>query len=273
MYKKIFVLCLLINLSIIFYCELFINKVKTPNYLDSSMNKDITNIELKDKNSIDINAINKEMEKIKSVSIEKMPIKINQNGINIRANASLFYLKDKNFRLIAKGLFSGKEIDLGSNQNQFWFWSKRLEPKYLYYCDHSEIEFSNLKTIFNPIWIMECINIQKIELKNFDLFETKDQIKLKAKRISTLKEEVEVIILVDKKNNLILGRYLYKNNKLVANCEYEYSNRILTKIFFNCKEENILMEWNLKNAQYNKNINNKLWQIPNITPKKNIGIN
>ena len=35
--------------------------------------------------------------------------------------------------------FLGKETDVGSNEKQFWFWSKRMKPSVLFYSEHENL--------------------------------------------------------------------------------------------------------------------------------------
>src|SRR5215213_10982086 len=44
------------------------------------------------------------------------------------------YQRQRNFRLRAETAFTGPEIDLGSNNDLFWFWVKRNQPPALFFC-------------------------------------------------------------------------------------------------------------------------------------------
>jgi len=65
----------------------------------------------------------------------------------------------------------GTEIDLGSNDELFWFWVKRSEPKAIYYAKHDEFANSPARSIIpiEPEWLIETLGI--IELKETDTHE------------------------------------------------------------------------------------------------------
>ncbi len=66
----------------------------------------------------------------------------------------------KNFRFSVASTV-GQEVDLGSNEQEFWFYIKRDQP-YQFYCNHSDWNAGKvdaLKLPFQPEWIVEVLGL------------------------------------------------------------------------------------------------------------------
>ncbi len=75
--------------------------------------------------------------------------------------ANLAFQREKNFRLRGETSITGPEVDLGSNNDEFWFWIRRAQPPALYYCRHDRYATSNARQILpvNPIWLIEALGV------------------------------------------------------------------------------------------------------------------
>lgn len=64
-----------------------------------------------------------------------------------------------NLRLVAETPFTGKEVDLGSNDQLFWFWVKRNQPPATYFCRHDRFAQSPVrsKIALEPSWVLESM--------------------------------------------------------------------------------------------------------------------
>jgi hypothetical protein len=68
----------------------------------------------------------------------------------------------RNFRLKGK-VFGGDEVDLGSNDQEFWYWIKRGDP-YQVYCSYQALEEGKVKQMpfpFQPDWVMDAMGLGK----------------------------------------------------------------------------------------------------------------
>ena len=61
------------------------------------------------------------------------------------------------FRLRADGI--GPEVDLGSNDQLFWFWIKRSQPPAIYFCRHDQFATSRARQMIpiHPNWLIEAL--------------------------------------------------------------------------------------------------------------------
>lgn len=204
--------------------------------------------------------------KVENISFDNASINLKQIG---RISAKIYFSNPKNFRMIIS-----KDIDIGMNENHFWFWSKHMRNSALFYAKHENLMSSGLKMAFNPVWIVESLNFSppnKIE----NVVKYKNKLGLVEKIIGTNGREAYKLTLFE--NDRISGHYLYDENlSALASTEIEeyqlYNNKLIpNKITIIWHEENITMKLTLNNFSTN-NINNFNFQMPNKTPKIELGI-
>ena len=83
----------------------------------------------------------------------------------LRGNVA--YERPQRFRLVA-GLaisFAGNEVDLGSNDEVFWFWIHRNTPPAVYYCRHDEFASSPIRNslAFDPHLVIEAFGLVQLD--------------------------------------------------------------------------------------------------------------
>ena len=68
------------------------------------------------------------------------------------------------FRLTAGTRITGNELDLGSNDNVFWFWARRNEDPIIYFARHAEFQNGAVAEILPvpPSWIMEALGLVQL---------------------------------------------------------------------------------------------------------------
>jgi hypothetical protein len=236
-------------------------------------------IYLNDKNNIQyvivhpaipiIEKINENNSKIKNVSTEA-DIKLKMK-ININLSATLSYEKDKKFNIVVNSA-TGKEMIIGSNDEFFWYWSKRDNPVALNYSKHEDLTKAKLKTPLHPTWLIECLNFEKINTEKTTIAKFNNFYVVLEERNSASNEKVTKITLIDPEKERIIGHYLYNSkDKLVASAEISaFVENKPTSYLIIWYEEGIIMEWKLKNTKYNQEIKKETWDMPNITPKIDI---
>ncbi|HMC88951.1 MAG TPA: hypothetical protein VKI17_05365 [Gemmataceae bacterium] len=64
-----------------------------------------------------------------------------------------------NFRLVAKAVGS-EEADIGSNEQEFWYWLKRNNPPYLVHCSYQDMARGvKIPFPFQPEWVIEALGM------------------------------------------------------------------------------------------------------------------
>lgn len=80
-------------------------------------------------------------------------------------NVDLSLERPKKLRLLANTSLTGTELDLGSNDELFWFWIKRNDPPAVFYARHGQFHDSAAKQIFpvEPNWLIEAIGLVEFD--------------------------------------------------------------------------------------------------------------
>jgi hypothetical protein len=72
--------------------------------------------------------------------------------------------KPRNFRMVAR-VGGNPMVDLGSNNQEFWYWISKNDPPYLFHCAHSEFGQARARMPFpfQPDWIVEALGMLKYD--------------------------------------------------------------------------------------------------------------
>src|SRR5262249_38633825 len=71
--------------------------------------------------------------------------------------------RPQNFKLELSAAFGSKKVaDIGSNDQEFWFWVQSEEDKSLYWCNYSDVGSSILPASYQPDWIIEALGLKPI---------------------------------------------------------------------------------------------------------------
>lgn len=97
------------------------------------------------------------------------------NNVKIRVNnlpglsGSLVVEEGQHLRMVVNSL-AGHEMDMGSNNDVFWIWAKRMEPSYVY-CRHEQIDVArqSLGVPFEPQWLMQALGVAPIDTQNLTM--------------------------------------------------------------------------------------------------------
>ncbi|WP_435005916.1 hypothetical protein P12x_003655 [Tundrisphaera lichenicola] len=71
--------------------------------------------------------------------------------------------RPRGFRLALRGTGVGQVADIGSNDQEFWFWIKDNEQKAIYFCDYKDVNDSQLAITYQPDWIIESLGFREID--------------------------------------------------------------------------------------------------------------
>lgn len=264
MHRILILICCIFGIS----CFLF-SKNKTIPYHQIINNS--TNCLANSERLPEISQINKLNLQIQTISAE---IDIN-NGHLLKLSGAIAYQKNNKFRMQINSVF-GREADVGSNDNIFWFYSKRMKPPYLYYSRHKDATKTRLKPLFNPIWLMESLSLDSLP-NNYLILVNKERIELSNWEIGLNGELVLRKILVDPKKPAIIGHYLIgANGKLIASSEiisyYKFKNTYIPKkIKFIWLEENENFTLELRDVKINMSLPTLFWQMPRMKNTLDMG--
>lgn len=116
-----------------------------------------------------------------SPTLEQVIQTVNNNSAQIRSFAApraslsgpgfptlrafVAFERPSRLRLRAETSLTGPEIDLGSNDELFWFWVRRNVPPTLFYCRHDQFAqcASRLTLPVEPQWLVEALGIVEFD--------------------------------------------------------------------------------------------------------------
>jgi len=103
--------------------------------------------------------LNDNSSRVQGLQCEQLDLDITQKLQSFHVEAKLACQKPRNFRMRAYAL--GKtEADVGSNEQEFWFWVGKGEP-YLFHCSHQDFATGKPRMAFpfQPEWVVEAIGL------------------------------------------------------------------------------------------------------------------
>jgi hypothetical protein len=151
----------------------------------------------------------------------------------VTVSARLAIESPRSFRLTAESPLGEPEVDLGSNQSEFWFWSRRSEQKYMFvaYHDQESIDKRNFPIPFQPDWIMEVFGVMPIDAENVTAQPGpygSRTVLLIADRLSPQGRPVRKITKVDACHGIVLEHALYdEQGQLIASARMSHPVRDL----------------------------------------------
>lgn len=221
-----------------------------------------------------IDEINKDRNQIKNFQSDVTVIA--KKDRTVKTNGRIYFDKPTNFRLMLSS-FTGSEIDVGSNSKYFWYWSYRDSPSALYYSEHINISKSKLKTPFNPEWLISVIGLNEIKYKNANVDSYNGLWRI-VKSENYQGRLVLTCILIDPIKKIIIGASVYDAGS--GNCisaseitSFQSVNgfQVAKSITIIWYEENVSLNLIFNYPQINSSINPKFFEMPNLTPKINMG--
>jgi len=73
----------------------------------------------------------------------------------------LAYEQPRRFRLRAGTGFTGQELDIGSNEELFWFWAKQNPQPSIYFARHEQFAQSPSRNLIpiEPLWLVDALGL------------------------------------------------------------------------------------------------------------------
>lgn len=196
--------------------------------------------------------------------IQTIRANVDMRYMGLNLSSALYYEKPRSFRMIISSRFA-KEIDIGSSNIYFWFYSRRMRPEALYFARHDDHHRTRLRTPFDPNWIIECLNLEPI---NDTMYPHGEYLITKEYFVNNLGIRVYRIRLIDPKINAVIGNYIYDldGNVIVSSEVVEFQNvegfQLPKRVRIYWAEENVILNWEYSNIIINEALSPKLWVVP-----------
>jgi hypothetical protein len=106
--------------------------------------------------------LNNNAQQIQSLTCSNVDLDCKQGYQEFHIRGKLACQKPKNFRMQAEAL-GRTEADIGSNDQEFWYWIARGEP-YLIHCSYQDLAGGvRIPFPFQPQWVMEALGMAEYD--------------------------------------------------------------------------------------------------------------
>lgn len=143
-------------------------------------------------------------------------------GLPVSLSAQMAVEYPRNFRLqVAHGI-TGNEVDLGSNDERFWFWIRRAQPPALFTSkhEHAHAALQRMPIPFEPGWLIEALGVVPLEEHEFTVgsdAHNSNRVYLIRNRVSPQGQPVKMITAVNVQRGVIVEQSLYgPRDQLIA---------------------------------------------------------
>lgn len=81
--------------------------------------------------------------------------------------------RPRNFKLELSS-FGNTKGDIGSNDDEFWFWFTNNDDRSIYWCKYADVPSSSLPVTYQPDWILEAMGLQTIPPQEASRIQVRD---------------------------------------------------------------------------------------------------
>lgn len=231
--------------------------------------------------------LNKNSERLQTLRCDDMVLTYSERfKPSISLEGRMVAQKPRNFRMTAM-LLRKPEVDLGSNDQEFWYWIRR-GPRAQIYCKYDDLEKRQniqLPLPFQPQWILETLGMSDYgPATRYQLVDTPTQLKLVERTTSPQGKAIKKVIVFNRRrvtaptpqvtDHILIDEQTGKEicSAHIHSAQIDPTNGALIpkKVDINWPEDNIVLTMRLTNASANVNIpanfpaftRNKLEGIP-----------
>ena len=221
---------------------------------------------------ITIEEFNQMNSQILSYQNENVSVKIWENGIRLKVSGSISYEKPNGFRMKIHSIM-GEETDIGSNDDIFWYWSRRDRNRALYYAIYADYHKTRLKTPFNPAFLKESLGLDTINVLDAKIIENENNIVVTQKRVNAVGQYVMYSIFLNKTNKRMNGIVISDlAGQVLASCEIQYEGTLPKRITYDWREEKRALMLEFGESKVNQPIPKSTWDKPDYQPQIDMGI-
>lgn len=221
-----------------------------------------------------IAAVNDNSSRIYSFSSNQATLSV-PGAPTLRANLAM--LRPRCFRLRAESALLGPQVDIGSNDELFWFWVRQSQQPAIYYCRHDLFDSGRARAVIPiaPERLIEAMGIVAFDpaLPHHGPFKRPDG----RLEIHTFMETPggasKRVTIVDENYGYVLAQHLYDpQNRLALSVVAKDHRRdplsgltMPKSVSIHCPLNNFSMELDLGNVEINTldSGRQELWAMPN----------
>ena len=201
-------------------------------------------------------------------------VRIYTKGLSVPLQGRLAVERGRHVRLEVTSP-RGVEVDIGSNDDRFWVWSRHMDPQFVT-CKHenTDIVRQSYGIPFEPDWLMEALGVSPIPTTGVTLEANpnNDQVRLVQEIVTAHKRPLRRVVLVDLKNRGIVTEhslYDYNGNRIaIAKLSRHHHDKVTGIVL----PHHVILDWpqnqmsvtmELGKVDINpKSISPQIWAMP-----------
>ena len=222
-----------------------------------------------------IQAVNRNALQIQSFTTSSAVLSVPGNPT---LRADIAYQRPRYFRLRAETGLTGAEVDLGSNDQVFWYWIRRSQPPAVYFCRHDQFATCPARAMIpiEPTWLVEALGTADLDpaLPHQGPFPVAgNRLEIRTIR-ETPQGPTTRVTIIDAASAWIMEQHVYDaQGRLQASSVAEAYRRdplsglyMPSAVRLNCPVAGFSMRIELGNVQVNRTLDNpgELWTVPSF---------
>jgi hypothetical protein len=99
--------------------------------------------------------------RIQSLRCDDLSITVSQGNMPVGLVGKVMVQKPRSFRMAGDAL-GNRVVDLGSNDEEFWWWISKAKPPHQFFCSYKDLNEGRVRVMpfpFQPEWIMETMGL------------------------------------------------------------------------------------------------------------------
>ena len=204
------------------------------------------------------------------------------HSVRIRANnmpglsGSLAVEEGQHLRMVVNSI-AGHEVDMGSNNEGFWIWAKRMDPSYVF-CRHEQIDAARqtLGVPFEPHWLMQALGVESLDKNNLKMLidPSGQRARLVQSVVTAHGNPMEKVMQVDLVHGIITEHSIYDSRGVkIAQARLDdfrvdkASGVVLPhKVILDWPQNQMSLVMNFGHVEINPTISSQIWEMPPAMP-------
>lgn len=215
-------------------------------------------------------------------------VRLKVDGVPVALPAQIAIEAPSNFRLLVSNpLSGGQEVDIGSNAERFWIWSKD-QPQILT-ASHEDVSLAlqelEMPVHIHPVWLMEVFGVVRLNAADFEMRPSRLEngtVDLVSRSESPLGEDVERVVRVNLCRGCVQEHLLrLPGGKVIARARLDRytqlpcGNRLPLSIKLEWPDAQMAMTMEIRDPETNARSlagNKTIFKMPNNGPVVDIGM-
>ena len=117
-----------------------------------------------------LNTNAKRIDSRQAITCGNLTIDVNADGQKVGVSGKMLCQTPRNF-LLSGVVLGSPAVDIGSNDKEFWFWSREMKPAYLYHCSYDDLAHgTKVPFPFQPDMVVSALGLAQYDpVRKYDL--------------------------------------------------------------------------------------------------------